>query len=1839
MVFHFQVISKILIIGTSYSFSSGATNDFNLTSSIDFIDACVVDVVINPSAQLQGLEIVCAGTCRVVHMGPNSLNLGSGTLTLSGANMDFMSVKTIASRVLASVVKGNLHFYSLTLPTTTSQQSTISTGEGDVVVQSTDSMSIQWIQILNNICFYAPTIISIGSSASNCQISLNGGTASSACNTGYLLCKASAACSSSSAQSLSLYTGIGNIYANVIDADGVPVSTTGGSVKGVNYTLGPNFDSTMNLTIADYLATVGTSAQADPLFLISMGNSKSFSSSGMTFLIVANTAYLNGYPWWISFLSANLLLGNVYSITGNLAPGFCPFNTLPTTGSLYDSRTLLMSRFSALGTKRDAAFIYGTGYPSIMTTPTKCSGFRGTEGDNNLYGFQLNGKTFELQEFGLNNSIALLIAVYISILLGFIIGIIAMVVFLVALEKLLEYYLSKSNHVAKYAGRLKGEVEENFNIKYGQVADKRMQEKDKDEKTQNSLISILFRLPPQFMIIDIIVKEIRLAVISSAEVFFANLFVEMKPDDIDDFEPMLLSDIKDVYEQYCFLKQYAEEDLLQPANLKRVQAKGFIFERKGKEAVMLLKIKWYSPGEEFEAAKSAPPSSDNTTSLEIFIQAKINKTQFEQDKIDFDLFQKKYEEFCEEKRLTKVIITRAQLHDAFAIDSENSIPYYLRGLQERGQGRKTYKVDLESIRKKNLKVIGGEVKLAKNSQGAEEKLDDKGEEAGYLSFIFDALAVILHFIWLAILGGIVIVLPLFIDLEISRYEISDYRYSLRYEDLLYAPWYIVNKFKYLSVWTFVCVGVACVYLIFGLIDLLIYYFTLTFPTASLRSIKRSQAGSIVKVFQIIEWFYIWIVISLAFMYLAIVGVWSILGAILNPDIYLAYGASVVTFITFAANKITEFKKMNFMGIEALQEMLFSKLQSFFNDIMKKVLTQAGFAVDIKPGQNIVTSVLDRAENAVRASPIGKSIVALGIDPKTVVEGLQGNEDALIAIGEKQGIPKNVMRLALAMVKGPKVKIIKCIQDLALSPEIQIDPAMIQLAIDIITNSSEKNIPVLISQASKIFFELLYQQVSKNLNEEQAAYLDICKQIFPRIFSSFKNFNPDEIHLFIDEFEGINEYLINSVKKKAIALTSAGAKVFDKYFGPNGEPTFALSPYVFHGLKIFNVLALGEGKADNATIERLLKSIYYLLQNVLGFDRKAIDMLHIMTSTCPERLTSVDPDEGLVPIEKQEQILIKSSEILGIPPILLNIAWKTFTGNFTIDDVLIKQIEDFFITKLRLNIPRSVLTMVMQIFSIASTRLSPQILMESSSKFRIEGDMATIVYMFGKSKLTQAQCDSLMGNTIFKAICDKMIVTPGQALGIISLLKGDYSNSCVEELMDSLIKRWKLFKFPADVIVAVLVLILSKDENELYNAAKKLNLRPYELILIGKRILHPANVSDALFTSLGLSVNDMNIKHRSCLELENAVIWNDWIKSISMALSSGFRMVKNNVEEQFIGGAATEGQKGRGVVPVKQVPTEEVKKAPVDQAPKTPEPVEGSLTKAVDLGFTEEEQQARSLARLLLGIESMKLNGGTIKTIVSKINIPIDEKTLENACDLISEILQALNSINSTNINKIRAGIEKFAQKLQIENELISSIVNIICLNEKKEVSKGLACMAKNILSKHEIEALQELSAFLLDKSSVMEYLNRTITNIATQCKIPKFFIKLLLCPLSGDDASKLGMEEILLLLDQAGIHPDAFKELGMTLAPLASGKPLTLEEFRNILAGIIIGNNSVLRTLFDKLGFPEMTLDLVCGLTSGNFSEALALGCKAVIPMFSKIGVSENIVYILMEVVSNLFII
>jgi hypothetical protein len=59
-------------------------------------------------------------------------------------------------------------------------------------------------------------------------------------------------------------------------------------------------------------------SKADSLMIFQFGNYKARSSSSFKFLAATNPAYLDAKPWWISFFSMMLLIGDVYKMSGRL---------------------------------------------------------------------------------------------------------------------------------------------------------------------------------------------------------------------------------------------------------------------------------------------------------------------------------------------------------------------------------------------------------------------------------------------------------------------------------------------------------------------------------------------------------------------------------------------------------------------------------------------------------------------------------------------------------------------------------------------------------------------------------------------------------------------------------------------------------------------------------------------------------------------------------------------------------------------------------------------------------------------------------------------------------------------------------------------------------------------------------------------------------------------------------------------------------------------------------------------------------------------------------------------------------------------------------------------------------------------------------------------------------------------------------------------------------------------------------------------------------------------------------------------------------------------------------
>lgn len=63
------------------------------------------------------------------------------------------------------------------------------------------------------------------------------------------------------------------------------------------------------------------------MVLLKVGNYRGRSSVASKIAISPNAAYIDMKPWWMSMISASLLLDFPLEASGRLQPGFCPFRT------------------------------------------------------------------------------------------------------------------------------------------------------------------------------------------------------------------------------------------------------------------------------------------------------------------------------------------------------------------------------------------------------------------------------------------------------------------------------------------------------------------------------------------------------------------------------------------------------------------------------------------------------------------------------------------------------------------------------------------------------------------------------------------------------------------------------------------------------------------------------------------------------------------------------------------------------------------------------------------------------------------------------------------------------------------------------------------------------------------------------------------------------------------------------------------------------------------------------------------------------------------------------------------------------------------------------------------------------------------------------------------------------------------------------------------------------------------------------------------------------------------------------------------------------------------------
>ncbi len=1924
------------------------------TNSIDaYPNSCVMELLYRAGEVLSGgITLDCKGTCNFCHRGTKNvaLNLGAADLVIGGeGRVNVMIQKLIANRANIQVQRGDVHIYSATLM----QDSTLTSNEGDVAVQSTNGFRTVWTQNDRNLCLYAPKIGYEGSSVLDCSLQYNGVSAD--CKPVYTMCKdSSASCSGSGLITLTLGAQSGNVYANVISEDYAYVLDSYNSVVGANYSNGINFDSRVNGTFPTIALNLNDTNKPDPYLHFHIGNTEAFSTRGITMLTASNPGYLDLHPWWISFLSLSLLMGKVISVDGRLAPGFCPFRVMPTTQELSAIKTFITSMSSpyVVNNRFALSFIYGSHFQTVTDSPQAGTGFLGLSDDFDLYSIEIDDpKNPTLKKNNISNQYQLVVAVVISVILAAMIGVVLIVALLYGLDQFTHHYTSQSSHMIRYCEvfarkdlteeekleKLNAltdtteaqEVKESKGKKAGKkhkknkktaaqkgppadmsrsvylqeveasalldaaskeskeakeeppseeeeakrnpkVADGRERAGGRKPESDNGRISvcgcwvldafidIVANLPSQFMFVDMLIREVQVWIFSSSSQNFYRLLFKKVPCDMKQRVDEPFVKIKLEYEKYCFLKQLSEENLISLQNRKYLERMGFLVEERCDSTTEVLKkFRGLTDKERLENnfEESGIELDQGISSLELFMKMNYKESEFETDSILFSDFMEKYHDFCEKHRLKVLVVTKPLLQNTYGINTARKTSTYLiRKGQLEDSSTTYYDLSYKSVKdeiksmldegtvNKDITRLRREMTLGPASStvdpavlaaNARRRRNEDKDALVHLWPVFDFAAVLVHLLIVLLMVLAPIILPMFIQLSYTRFSLAEPREMIRWEDFKYTPWTILYKFPYYSMFSKVCCIIAIIYAAISMVDLMVYYGYISFPVETMRNYHAHRERDFILdlVLQKIAWIYIFIVLFLASMYFGLVIIWFILGAVLNPNAYLVYATAAGTFLTFVTTKVKELSKAYRKGKSTIIKLLDAKLRPYLNDIMRKILTKAGYDSAVnKPTKESRQSSLEKAKvNFIGTTPLGRKIARAQLETRNVIGMVEGKQKEIENYAQEQTIPLLIVSALVAMAKEDSHDLARQLITISSRPPFHIPAAVINMIEDILNCQSKESIPNIVTMLAREFVAMLR---SKYAVKQFSPVTELGLQIFPQAVLAMYELSMQDVQKFVDTFDKINRFVVDSVSKqrKHEDFLGIAPGVGEEAKG-NSERLPALPLNLIQALEVLKVVC-DKSKIGRNTKKRFVNALCCLMNSVVGVNRSLLDFL-ILFINKSSHVVAARPLAGAVFREQQHRILQKVATGLGVAPTALQLIWGAIRGDFYFDEHFVNQCAKWLSKSSDVAHPVEYLDMMFTVINLLSLRRADL----SAEKFALDKECEAFFGCIGLNPVNPRYYRSFMRSKVANILSAKLRIEPDCVLGLICLIKGDIDSPYMDEVLEPFCKRNKVTEDFIPYIKALLTILTSKDPDVLADALSTFGAPHEELVtwlLMGRRVLHPRHVPEKEFRLLELPVGKSVIKDRDALLMlpDSPVTWNMWLNDM--------RVLLETVETQVAGSGAVSARE-------KPVPLgssensatgEEAKEREKDKEGKedkekkeVPRYLRGEKAdKKPESMTTDELLSRRDIACTLLCIEQLQMNVSDIKKLLGRTSLNLmHEASLDN----ISRLLSVQNISNRKDKILVNLAAHNLAVVLNLDVNAVIALTDVLLAADETDMRTGLTTLFDGE------QSLVEFGMQSFDRAQLRLSVARGLDSMSNTFGIPPALPVLLLTTDPAAEPYQPTFQDLADVFDifTRKVIVDAERDSKKCLPRLCLSKDaskrrsMDFRAFKYNLCGLASGQLEPLTRVLEKAGVPEHVQDVVQLMVKSKQTPFMMRDKLA--PLCQKLGVPLSVYHNILTIV------
>lgn len=730
----------------------------------------------------------------------------------------------------------------------------------------------------------------------------------------------------------------GNIYINILDE--IPAVSTDEDDKlfrGSPYSKWLNFSYYSIETMKAIVRETQERSLPNLIIKLNIGNTLGQAVQSQTWVYTDHKIFGVVKPWWLSVFTITKLVENSHSIDTFLSPGTCPFRHTTTPRDNYHIKQLIERSLSDLGSiswvvpfTQEQNYVLDPNIPQI--------GFKNYSQSPNFSDEWIDVKLekgFEIRYYyrRLTETFNVFYLVIVSVTGACILAFYIVLQLIKLVNSLQLFIINKILHINLY-----WRISNNMDFRSVGINDVIPEEDDQELlREQSSLLAVqgnvsLLNLSSLTAFIDFFIIEMSRNQSSTLQRFYNLLFEETIQDDTteNEFQNMnkdkiSMKKLKSIFQQFCLMNNFREADLSSERSITAIKAHGFLVTTSEKYSnFYLIRI---SLKEKPDHTLNISEISERENSLKLFIQYNCDMTEFEEDKIQFDVFLNRYDLFCKMYHIEKTLIDHIVLKNDYGISSKRVVkemierdpdysPQLIKGSFNRYiqfmkritsffSRRRYYKFNYRKIEKMN-KFLSGQLTLKDGPLSSWYKIVNIATLPPRW-YLFDFLSIFLQILVNALISIPFISIFIFQEIEHSVYSTRDesinvYGFNMDSNDVWLLPSKIFsNTILLIVIILFILFWVSTL----GIMILSTIY--MKFPW--INTFRPNTKITITNIIISYQWIFLFVAVGAIVAYICVAVVWDIMASIIKPDAYLVSTSMAISLVYLVYTLYKEFKNI------------------------------------------------------------------------------------------------------------------------------------------------------------------------------------------------------------------------------------------------------------------------------------------------------------------------------------------------------------------------------------------------------------------------------------------------------------------------------------------------------------------------------------------------------------------------------------------------------------------------------------------------------------------------------------------------------------------------------------------------------------------------------------------------------------------------------------------------------------------------------------------------------------------------------------------------------------------